>query len=59
MSVISWRTALSDADQQRVKAVVDAGRVDLLRRIDARRAFEEDELIEVTGDPIDEDDLYD
>lgn len=26
MSVTSWRTALSDADQQRVKAVVDAAR---------------------------------
>ena len=26
MSVISWRTALSDADQERVKAVVDASR---------------------------------
>lgn len=26
MSVISWRTALSDADRQRVKAVVDAAR---------------------------------
>lgn len=26
MSVISWRTALSDADQQRVKAIVDAAR---------------------------------
>jgi len=26
VSVISWRTALSDADQQRVKAVVDAAR---------------------------------